>query len=145
MRPADDRAISATEPSPSTGRTLCRAHGVRRVRRLRSLARFRQRRERTDGTFVLSRRKPSARRALMLTIAKAVGELLMPLSVIVILLVVGLSLRRWRPRISNSLAWRAVSLLVVLSLPATRNFLRAQIENSAAPLGAIDGSLRNRA
>src|SRR5438552_6781631 len=81
----------------------------------------------------------------MLTIAKAVGVLFMPLSIVVVLLVLGLSQRRRWPRAGNLLAWFAVSVLVVLALPVTGQFLRSALEDSVEPLAAIDASLRSRA
>jgi uncharacterized SAM-binding protein YcdF (DUF218 family) len=80
----------------------------------------------------------------MLTIAKALGVLLMPLGVVVLLLVLGLLLRRRSLRFAIVLSWWGVAVLVVLSLPITGHFLCALLENSVPPLRLSDVHLRER-
>lgn len=80
----------------------------------------------------------------MLTIAKAVGMIFMPLGVIVVLLILGLLLRRRALRFAVLLSWWAIALLVILSLPITGHFLRALLENSAPALSVSDARLRGR-
>ncbi len=81
----------------------------------------------------------------MLTIAKAVGALLTPPGIIVVLAVLGLILqRRWR-YFGTALLWGSVVVLFILSLPVTGYFLLHTLESSVEPLSVTDTSLRERA
>jgi uncharacterized SAM-binding protein YcdF (DUF218 family) len=81
----------------------------------------------------------------MLTIAKAVGVLLTPPGIIVVLVVLGLLLQsRWR-YFGTALLWGSVLALFVLSLPVTGYFLLHTLEGSVEPLSMTDTSLRERA
>src|SRR5436853_7488695 len=81
----------------------------------------------------------------MLTLAKAVGALLMPLSLAILGAVLGLALRARTRHLGNVLAWLSIGALLVLSLPITGYLLHRTLESSVAPLALQDPSWRANA
>ncbi len=81
----------------------------------------------------------------MLTLAKAVGVLLMPPGVVIVLALLGLALQlRWR-RLGAALAWGSIVALLILSLPVTGYTLMNALERSVAPLAIASDKLPEHA
>lgn len=74
----------------------------------------------------------------MLLLAKAVGVLLTPPGVVVVLAVVGLLLQMRRRSFGALLLWASVVILFVMSMPVTGNALLRNLENSVVPLPRIE-------
>src|SRR5690606_3552038 len=80
----------------------------------------------------------------MLTAVKALGALLLPPGILVLLALAGLLLRRRRPGTGAALLWTAVLVLLVLSLPPAGRALLAGLETRSPPL-APESALAARA
>ena len=81
----------------------------------------------------------------MLTAVKALGALLLPPGILILLACAGLLLLPRRPRAGAALLWAAVLALLVLSLPVTGRALLAGLEETAAPVALEDPALARRA
>lgn len=81
----------------------------------------------------------------MLTAVKALGALLLPPGILIVLALAGLLLLRWRFRLGAGLIWAAVLALAVLSLPLTGRALLVALEDDAAPVALDDATLPRRA
>lgn len=81
----------------------------------------------------------------MLTFTKAVGILLTPPGIIVVLAVIGLLLLPRRRRLGSGLLWVSTLALLILSLPVTGFALLRTLENSVVALPSPDVALREGA
>jgi uncharacterized SAM-binding protein YcdF (DUF218 family) len=74
----------------------------------------------------------------MLLLAKAVGILLTPPGVVIVLAVLGLVLQMRRRSLGALVLWLSVVILFVMSMPITGNALLQGLEKSVAPLPRVD-------